>query len=35
MPSVLETPERVTSGGIYDLMSETLEQRESGRTRLG
>jgi hypothetical protein len=35
MPSVIETPERVTSVGIYDLMSETLEQRESGRTRLG
>jgi hypothetical protein len=35
MPSVIETPERVTSGGIYDLMRETLEQRESGRTRLG
>ena len=34
MPSVIETPERVTSVGIYDLMSETLE-RESGRTRLG
>ena len=35
MPSVIETPERVTSVGIYDLMRETREQRESGRARLG
>ena len=35
MPSVLETPERVTSVGIYDLMKETLEQRGSGCTRPG
>lgn len=35
MPSVIETPERVPSVGIYDLMRETLEQRESGRTRPG
>ena len=34
MPSVIETPERVPSVGIYDLMRETLE-RESGRTRRG
>jgi hypothetical protein len=35
MPSAIDTPERVTSVGIYDLMRETLEQRESGRTRPG
>jgi hypothetical protein len=35
MPSAIDTPERVTSVGIYDLMKETLEQRESGRTRSG
>jgi hypothetical protein len=34
MPSVIETPARVTSVGIYDLMRETLEH-ESGRTRSG
>jgi hypothetical protein len=34
MPSAIDTPARVTSVGIYDLMRETLE-RESGRTRPG
>ena len=35
MPSAIDTPERVASVGIYDLMRETLEQRESGYTRPG
>jgi hypothetical protein len=35
MPSTIDTPERMTSVGIYDLMSETLEQRESGCTSPG
>jgi hypothetical protein len=34
MPSTIDSPKRVTSVGIYDLMRETLE-RESGRTRPG
>jgi hypothetical protein len=35
MPSTIDTPERVTPVGIYDLMRETLEQRESDRTYPG
>jgi hypothetical protein len=35
MPSVIETPELVTSVDTSDLTIETLERRERGRTRPG